>query len=101
MVSGLGIKNKLLEAAAMGRAVLCTSRATLGLNLPATLPMVVANDPGEWVAALPALWEDPARRHALGEAARRWVTECYSWASAADRALRGIEASLTPASSRS
>jgi glycosyltransferase involved in cell wall biosynthesis len=101
MVSGLGIKNKLLEAAAMGRAVLCTSRATLGLNLPATLPMVVANAPGEWVAALLALWEDPARRHALGEAARRWVTECHSWASAADRALRGIEASLTPASSRS
>jgi glycosyltransferase involved in cell wall biosynthesis len=101
MVSGFGIKNKLLEAAAMGRAVLCTSRATLGLNLPATLPMVVANDPGEWMTTLLALWEVPDRRHALGEAARRWVTECHSWASAAERALRGVKASLTAASSRS
>ena len=43
MVSGLGIKNKLLEAAALGRTVLCTTKATLGLDLPPNAPMVVAN----------------------------------------------------------
>jgi glycosyltransferase involved in cell wall biosynthesis len=101
MVSGLGIKNKLLEAAAMGRVVVCTARATLGLNLPTTPPMIIANDPAEWVTTLLALWDDSARRHALGDAVRRWVTECHSWASAADRALRGVQASLTSASSRS
>jgi glycosyltransferase involved in cell wall biosynthesis len=101
MVSGLGIKNKLLEAAAMGRAVVCTARATLGLNLPTTRPMIVTNDPAEWVTALLALWDDRARRHALGVAVRRWVTERHSWASAADQALRGVGASLMSTSSRS
>ena len=95
MVSGLGIKNKLLEAAALGRPVLCTSKATLGLNLPPNAPMIVANDPSEWAATLPALWDSSARRRVLGDAVRRWVIERHSWASAADRALHGVEAALT------
>jgi len=97
MVSGLGIKNKLLEAAALGRVILCTSKATLGLHLPPNAPMIVANDPAEWAATLPALWDDSARRRVLGDAVRRWVIERHSWASAADRALDGVEAALTSA----
>jgi glycosyltransferase involved in cell wall biosynthesis len=91
MISGLGIKNKLLEAAAMGRAILCTTKATLGLDLPADPPIVIANRPEEWAQALVALWDDPQKRRQLGTQARSWVTLRHSWAAAANLAIRGLE----------
>ena len=91
MVSGLGIKNKLLEAAAMARPILCTSKATLGLELPDSPPILVADRPADWAQRLVALWDDPERRRQLGAEARRWVTARHSWAAAADLALRGID----------
>ncbi len=90
MVSGLGIKNKLLEAAAMGRAILCTTKATLGLDLPASPPFVIADRPADWARTLVALWDDPQKRRQLGADARAWVTSRHSWSAAADLALRGI-----------
>ncbi len=91
MVSGLGIKNKLLEAAAMARPILCTTKATLGLELPGSPPLVVADRPADWAQTLVALWDDPRRRRQLGAQARDWVASRHSWAAAADLALRGIE----------
>ena len=44
LVSGAGIKNKLLEAAAMGLPVVCTPLATLGLR--GAPPVVTATDAG-------------------------------------------------------
>jgi glycosyltransferase involved in cell wall biosynthesis len=100
MVSGLGIKNKLLEAAAMARPILCTSKATLGLELPRSLPFVVADRPAEWAETLVALWDDPERRRQLGVEARQWVANRHSWAAAADLALRGVGSSATASAHR-
>jgi glycosyltransferase involved in cell wall biosynthesis len=91
MVSGLGIKNKLLEAAAMGRPILCTKKAILGLDLPASPPIVIADQAMDFATALIALWDDSRRRRQLGIDARGWVSERHSWAAAADLAVRGIE----------
>jgi polysaccharide biosynthesis protein PslH len=90
-VSGLGIKNKLLEAAAMGRPILCTTKATLGLNLSSCRPFVVADRPVEWAETLVNLWDDPPKRRQLGTDARDWLTARHSWSAAADIALRGLE----------
>jgi glycosyltransferase involved in cell wall biosynthesis len=90
MVSGLGIKNKLLEAAAMGRPILCTSKATLGLELPSLPPFVIADRPADWAGALLDLWADASKRRRLGAEAREWVATRHSWSAAADRALRGL-----------
>ncbi|MDB5311378.1 MAG: mshA 3 [Gemmataceae bacterium] len=93
-VSGGGIKNKLLEAAGMGKAVVCSPAAWNGLRNPTESHMILARTPGEWVRGLSELWADPARRAAAGEGARRWVLEHHSWEAAARDAVAGLEKSL-------
>jgi glycosyltransferase involved in cell wall biosynthesis len=90
-VSGGGIKNKFLEAAAMGKAVVCSSVALNGLRNPAECGAAVAGSPDEWVQALSAFWADAAKRAAAGESARRWVIAHHSWAAAAKTAVEGLE----------
>jgi glycosyltransferase involved in cell wall biosynthesis len=92
-VSGGGIKNKLLEAASMGMAIVGTPRVFSGLK--GTPPLVQAKTPAEWTAALLGIWNDDARRRQLGTAARAWVLEHHTWTAAARDALAGLEASRT------
>ncbi|OWK43552.1 glycosyltransferase family 4 protein [Fimbriiglobus ruber] len=87
-VSGGGIKNKLLEAAALGMPVVCTQRACTGLNGP--VPFTPVGRPDDWVRALTNLWNsEPARRDA-GTAARAWVTAHHTWEAAARTAAAGV-----------
>ena len=99
MISGGGIKNKLLEAAAMGRPIVCTPRAALDLRPPGRLPLKLVSSPGEWINAVVQLWSDSAGREQLGRDARAWVSEHYSWLTPARNALKAFEAhrSGTPA----
>jgi glycosyltransferase involved in cell wall biosynthesis len=90
-VSGGGIKNKLLEAAAMGKAVVCSPRACGGLRVDGSPPLRVARSPGEWARELLALWADSAARTRLGVAAREWVVKRHTWEAAARTALAGLE----------
>jgi polysaccharide biosynthesis protein PslH len=94
MVSGLGIKNKLLEAAALARPIVCTPTATLGLHLPARPPFIIVERADDWISALVGLWRDEHKRHALGTEARAWVNAAHSWTAAAERALQGLTVSL-------
>jgi glycosyltransferase involved in cell wall biosynthesis len=93
-VSGGGIKNKLLEAASMGKAIVCSRRACGGLRTDAATPLVVARSAGQWTEALRSLWTDPARRRALGTAARQWVTEAHTWRATGRAAADGLITSL-------
>jgi polysaccharide biosynthesis protein PslH len=87
-VSGGGIKNKLLEAAAMAMPIVATSRTTHGLN--GEPPLRFADKPTEYVNALVELWADAAKRDQLGQAARTWVTEHHTWDAAARTAAHGL-----------
>lgn len=91
-VSGGGIKNKLLEAAALGMPVLCSGRVLEGLT--GTPPFDRTGGPGAWAARLTALWRDPEERRKLGRAARAWVVEHHTWDAAAAVAARGLAESL-------
>jgi glycosyltransferase involved in cell wall biosynthesis len=93
-VSGGGIKNKLLEAASLGKAVVCTPRTCSGLSLGGSGPLRVASRPAEWVAAVTELWAAPAGRRRLGLAARQWVERCHTWEAAAVTAAAGLEKAL-------
>jgi glycosyltransferase involved in cell wall biosynthesis len=93
-VSGGGIKNKLLEAAAMGKPIVCSLVALNGLRKPATAQMTLARTPEEWTRGLRDLWADPARRARSGAATRAWVIEHHSWETAARTAAAGLERTL-------
>src|SRR5262249_29955923 len=93
-VSGGGIKNKLLEAASMGRPIVCTPRACQGLRQETALPLVQARQPAEWVEAVVALWQDGGQRRQLGSAAREWVLRHHTWESSARAAVASLEQSL-------
>jgi len=87
-VSGGGIKNKLLEAAAMGMPIVATARVKHGLN--GTPPLAFAASPAEWVAKLVGLWADADGRRKLGAEARAWVVAEHTWAAAARTAAAGL-----------
>jgi polysaccharide biosynthesis protein PslH len=90
--SGAGIKNKLLEAAAMGKAIVCTPTALGGLS--GNPPFTGLQKPQDWVQALGQLWQDDDERRRRGRAARDWVVEHHTWSAAALKAQHGIAASL-------
>ncbi len=91
-VSGGGIKNKLLEAAALGLPAVCTPRALHGLK--GQVPFTPLSSPAGWATELLELWADAERRRKLGEAARAWVTTNHTWAAAARTAVDGIRAAV-------
>jgi glycosyltransferase involved in cell wall biosynthesis len=93
-VSGGGIKNKLLEAAAMGLPIVCTARALSGLTNAAAAPIVTATAPHEWVEALTGFWSSPDRRRQAGQAGRAWVAASHTWRRGVEAALVGLSASL-------
>jgi glycosyltransferase involved in cell wall biosynthesis len=95
-VSGGGIKNKLLEAASMGKAIVCSPRACTGLT-GAEMPFQVCHRPADWVEGLSRLWQEEGARRQLGEAARRWVVTHHTWEAAARAAAAGLEESLREA----
>ena len=83
-VSGGGIKNKLLEAAALGMPIVCTRKALSGTKGEPAVK--VATNPGEWSAALGEFWNDASARLVLGSAAREWVVKNHTWEAAAETA---------------
>jgi glycosyltransferase involved in cell wall biosynthesis len=89
-VSGAGIKNKLLEAAALGLPIVTSPRGCAGLDRTEGLPFIVARRPSEWTRAIGSLWRDPDRRARLGAAARDWVLRRHTWSAAAKSVLAGL-----------
>lgn len=87
--SGGGIKNKLLEAASMRKAIVCTGLACGGLR--GRPPVVLAERPDEWVTAIAQLWASAPQRQALADAARTWVATEHSWNRTAVDAVASLQ----------
>lgn len=81
MVSGSGIKNKVLEAMAAGRPVVATTLALDGIG--AGPGVLVGDDPGALAGHVADLLDDPSRATAMGQAARDRVCRDHSWARSA------------------
>lgn len=76
-----GIQNKVLEAMAMGKAVVATSAALEGIDAQPGVHLLVADQSGDISqAVLRLLRHGPGEeRHALGAAARALVEATYGW----------------------
>ena len=74
---GGGMRVKLQEALAAGKAVVASRRATAGLALSDGRELVIADSDDQLVRHLAELLEDGARRRALGEEARAWASRAF------------------------
>jgi len=85
MISGGGIKNKVLEAFSMARPVVATALAVEAIDCHHQQQVWVADSAVDFTAAVRNLLDDVDLAEALGDAARQCVVEHYSWRSAAQR----------------
>jgi polysaccharide biosynthesis protein PslH len=87
MRCGGGIKNKLLEAAAMGLAIAASPRAVAGLDHVADPnsggAFIICRSPEQWIHGVSRLWSDAAYAQRLCRNALAWVRRCHSWPAAA------------------
>ena len=93
-VSGTGIKNKVLEGAALERSLLVSPLATNGLRVTDAPPWRVCESPEQWRDALLEHWDNPEAARQAGRAARAWVEQNHSWPSAGDLAETSIQEAL-------
>ena len=73
------MKNKILEAMAMGKAIVTTSEGTSGIGGSDGVHYRVADDAPGFARQVLDLLAQPQQRQALGQAARTFVATHYSW----------------------
>lgn len=88
MVTGSGIKNKILEAAAAGCPVVSTSLGAAGLPTGEANGSLVADAPAAFAEKVVALLQNPAMARTIGYAGRAMVSTQYTWPRMAQRLLK-------------
>ncbi|MCC7181509.1 MAG: glycosyltransferase [Acidobacteria bacterium] len=84
---GGGTRLKVLDAMAMGKAIVSTSIGCEGLEVTPGEHLLVADTTEAFAKATRALLENPERRQSLGCAARQLVERKYAWPIAARQLL--------------
>ncbi|MGS0754208.1 glycosyltransferase [Roseateles sp. GG27B] len=83
MRMGAGIKNKILQAWAMGMAVVATPEGAMGLPAVDCENILLRSGPEDFAQATLELLRSPAARARLGSAGRACVEQHFSWQSKA------------------
>ena len=76
---GGGTRLKLLEAMAMGKAVVATRLGAEGYPVTDARELLLADTPADFTAAVVTLLRSPERRAELGQTARAFVERLYDW----------------------
>jgi polysaccharide biosynthesis protein PslH len=76
-----GTNVKVLEAMAMGRAVVSTSSGCAGLGMVHGVDIWIADTPAEFAAGIAKLLEDSPLRARIAETGRRQVEKRFDWRS--------------------
>jgi glycosyltransferase involved in cell wall biosynthesis len=79
--SGGGMRLKIIEAMALGKAIISTRVGAEGIAVRDGESILFAETPEEFAGAIAHLLENPALRRRLGEAARKLALERYRWES--------------------
>jgi polysaccharide biosynthesis protein PslH len=76
---GGGTRLKVLDAMAMGKAIVSTSIGCEGIDVAPEKSILIADTPGEFVRQIGRAIEDAGLREQLGSAARKVAEATYSW----------------------
>ncbi len=80
LVASAGTNIKIMEAMAMGKAIISTPAGINGLDLNPGLDVIVAATPEDIMArAIGELFDNPAARESLEREARRTVERDFDW----------------------
>jgi len=74
-----GVQNKVLEAMACARAVVCSPQAAQGINAEDGKHLLVAAEPRQWAQQLEHVLTNAPSRQCLADNARRQVEQHYNW----------------------
>ena len=74
-----GIQNKVLEAMAMGKPLVCTPQAVEGIRAEPGKEVLTAADAGAFAGAVIGLLDDPNRAMEMGARARAFIERHFSW----------------------
>jgi glycosyltransferase involved in cell wall biosynthesis/aminoglycoside phosphotransferase (APT) family kinase protein len=101
--TGGGMRVKVLEALAAGKAVVASPRSLEGLDVRDGREVIVADSDADFADAIASLLQQPERRASLGAHARAWACDTFSderWADAYDelysRMDRSADRRITP-----
>lgn len=96
---GGGMRVKLLEALAAGKAVVASPRAAAGLEVKSGDQLVLAESDEQFVEAITSLLTDAEARQSLGSSARAWALRNLTWDARAEQ-YEAMYRSLLDSSSR-
>lgn len=88
MRSGAGIKNKILQAWAMGKAIVSTTEGVGSLKVSEGHNILIRNTPHDFANSVVDLLRNPAKAAQLGDAGRNTIESHYTW----DAKARELEA---------
>lgn len=74
-----GIQNKVLEAMAMSKPVICSPAALEGLTAEAGRDLLIADSAGQWQVAVRELLTARIKSDAMKVASRRFVEKSHRW----------------------
>jgi len=74
-----GVQNKVLEAMACAKPVVCSPQAAQGINADTQRHLRVADTPDQWANQIKTLMDEPTLRQSIGRAAREHVEQHHSW----------------------
>lgn len=88
---GSGTRLKILEALAMGKAVVSTTVGAEGLALQNGEEIMIADEPNQFAEVVTQLLTDPALRKKIGENGRKRVEQDYDWRNIGQKMLTVYE----------
>jgi glycosyltransferase involved in cell wall biosynthesis len=86
---GGGTRLKIVEAMAMGKAIVSTTLGAEGIEAVSGRDILIEDQPAAFADAVSRLLAEPSLAARIGQSARRLVVERYAW-SAAAQALEGF-----------
>lgn len=88
LLSGSGIRVKIIEAMSAGKAVVTTTVGARGIDYVDGQHLLIANTPSEFASQVKRLLDNPAYCRRVGEEAARLVAEQYDERMLTDRLLQ-------------